>query len=53
MRMPKPKKTETEYLRLKTEPNRTKIEKFSLIGKYTWLNTKLNIISVLKDETYS
>jgi len=34
VRIPKPKKNETEYLRLKTELNRTKIEKFKLTQPY-------------------
>ena len=37
VQIPKLKKTDTEYLRLKIEPNRTEFEKSKLIQPYRWM----------------
>ena len=48
VRKPKPKKTETVYLRLKTEPNRTEVEKSKPTQPYKHVNED----SVVKDNEW-
>jgi len=51
VQIPKPKKTETEYLRLKTEPNRTEFEKSKPTQPYRESKVMENKVMEIKSKT--